>query len=112
MAIFDSKIWNSEVFNKYLETLPRVKQNALIKAGVLRTRGDLKAKFVEQVGGNYITEPIVGRIGGDAQNYDGSTNITSTGLDTYSRGMVVAGRAKAWREYDFTADITGKNFME
>ena len=112
MAIFDSKIWNSEVFNKYLETIPRLKQNALIKAGVLRARGDLKAKLVEQVGGNYITEPIVGRIGGDVLNYDGSTNITSTGIDTYSRGMVVAGRAKAWREYDFTTDITGKNFME
>lgn len=112
MGIFDSKIWNSNVFNKYLETIPRIKQNALIKAGVLRTRGDLKAKLVDQVGGSYVTEPIVGRIGGDVLNYDGSTNITTTGLDTFSRGMVVAGRAKAWREYDFTADITGKDFME
>lgn len=112
MGIFDSKIWNSNVFNKYLETVPRIKQNALLKAGVLRTRGDLKSKLVEQVGGNYVTEPIIGRIGGSVQNYDGNTNITTTGLDTFSRGMVVAGRAKAWREYDFTADITGKNFME
>lgn len=112
MGIFDSKHWNSDVFLKYLETVPKIKTNAFIKAGVFRTRGDLKAKLVDQVGGNYITEPIIGRIGGDVLNYDGSTNITSTGLDTYTRGMVVAGRAKAWKEYDFTTDITGKNFME
>lgn len=112
MAVFDSKHWNAEVFLKYLETVPRVKTNAFLNAGIFRTRGDLKAKLVDQVGGNYITEPIVGRIGGDALNYDGSTNITSTGLDTYTRGMIVAGRAKAWKEYDFTTDITGKNFME
>lgn len=111
-SVFDSKIWNSKVFNKYLETIPRVKQNALIKAGIFRVRNDLKSRLVDQVGGNYITEPIVGRIGGDVQNYDGNTNIITTGLKTFSRSMVVAGRAKAWREYDFTEDITGKNFME
>ena len=112
MGIFDSKHWNSEVFLKYLETVPRIKTNAFLTAGIFRNRGDLKAKLVDQVGGNYISEPIVGRIGGDALNYDGNTNITSTGLDTYMRGMIVAGRAKAWKEYDFTTDITGKNFME
>lgn len=113
MSVFDSKIWNAEVFQKYLDTVPRIKQNALLKAGVLRTRGDLKARLVDQVGGNYITEPIVGRIGGTVQNYDGSTNISVTdGIDTYSRSMIVAGRAKGWREYDFTVDITGKGFME
>ena len=112
MAVFDNKVWNSEVFTKYLETVPRIKQNALLKAGVLRNRGDLKAKLIDQTGGNYITEPMVGRIGGAVLNYDGATNITSTDIDTYSRGMIVFGRAKAWREYDFTADITGHDFME
>lgn len=112
MGIFDSKHWNSEVFLKYLETIPKVKTNAFINAGVFRNRGDLKARLVDQVGGNYITEPIIGRIGGDALNYDGSTNITTSGLETYTRGMKVHGRAKGWKEYDFTVDITGKNFME
>jgi hypothetical protein len=112
VGIFDSKHWNSEVFLKYLETIPKVKTNAFINAGVFRNRGDLKARLVDQVGGNYITEPIIGRIGGDALNYDGSTNITTSGLETYTRGMKVHGRAKGWKEYDFTVDITGKNFME
>lgn len=112
MPVFDGKNWNGQVFQKYLETVPRIKQNALLKAGILRTRSDLKSRLVDQVGGNYITEPMIGRIGGEVLNYDGSTNITATGIDTYSRGMIVFGRAKAWQEKDFTADITGHDFME
>ena len=112
MGAFDSKTFNGNVFLKYMETIPRIKQNALLTSGVLRNRADLKSKLVDQTGGNYITEPMIGRIGGDVLNYDGSTNITTTGINTYTRGMVVFGRAKAWREYDFAADITGHNFME
>ena len=112
MSVFDKKNWNSDVFQRYLETVPRVKQNALLNSGVLRNRADLKALLVDQVGGNYINVPIVGRIGGDVLNYDGATNITATGLGTFLQSMIVFGRAKAWREYDFTQDITGKDFME
>ena len=42
MGVFNSKNFNSEVFGKYLETVPRVKQNAFLKAGILRGRPDLK----------------------------------------------------------------------
>ena len=111
MGVFDSKIFNSEVFAKYAETIPRVKQNALLKAGVLRTRNDIKALFSEQVGGNFATVPMVGRIGGDVLNYDGATDITATGLETFSQSMIVIGRAKAWTEKDFSFDMTKKDFM-
>ena len=112
MGVFDSKNWNSAVFQKYLETVPRAKQNALLRSGVLRTRSDLKARLVDQVGGNFINAPIVGRIGGDVQNYDGDTDIVASGIGTYLQSMIVFGRAKAWQEKDFTQDITGKDFME
>lgn len=112
MGVFDSKNWNSAVFQKYLETIPRVKQHALLNSGVLRTRADLKSLLVDQVGGNYINVPIVGRIGGDVQNYDGATDIVASGIGTYLQSMIVFGRAKAWQEKDFTQDITGKDFME
>lgn len=111
-SVFDSKYWNNAVFQKYLETIPRVKQNALLTSGVLRNRSDLKSLLVDQVGGNYINVPIVGRIGGDVLNYDGDTDITATGIGTFLQSMIVFGRAKAWQEKDFTQDITGKNFME
>lgn len=112
MGVFDSKNFNSEVFGRYLETVPRVKQNALLKAGVLRPRSELKSMLVEQTGGNFISVPMSGRIGGNVLNYDGNTDITATGLETFMQSMIVCGRAKAWKEMDFTKDITGKDFME
>ena len=111
MGVFNSKNFNSEVFGKYLETVPRVKQNALLKAGILRTRNDLKALLTEQTGGNYISVPMTGLLGGDVLNYDGSTDITGDSLETFLQSMIVIGRAKAWTEKDFTFDITGKDFM-
>lgn len=111
MSVFDSKNFNAEVFGKYLETVPRVKQNALLKAGVLRTRNDIRNMMQDQTGGNFVTIPMTGLIGGTALNYDGSTNITATGIDTYLQSMIVVGRAKAWQEKDFSFDITGKDFM-
>ena len=111
MAVFDSKNFNAEVFGKYLETVPRVKQNALLKAGVLRPRNELKAMLADQTGGNFISIPMAGRIGGTALNYDGATNITATSLETFLQSMIVVGRAKAWEEKDFSFDITGHDFM-
>jgi len=106
-GIFDTKFFNAEVFGKYLETVPRYKQNAFLTSGVLRTRNDLRTMLDEQTGGNYISIPMVGRIGGDPVNYDGSTNITATGIGTYLQSMIVVGRAKGWTEKDFSYDITG-----
>ena len=111
MAVFDSKHFNAEVFGKYLETVPRVKQNALLRAGILRPRNELRAMLTDQTGGNYISLPMTGRIGGTALNYDGATNITATALETFLQSMIVVGRAKAWEEKDFSFDITGHDFM-
>ena len=76
MSVFDSKNFNAEVFGRYLETVPRVKQNALLKAGILRGRSDLKGILVDQSGGNFINVPMSGLIGGTALNYDGNRDIT------------------------------------
>ena len=106
-GIFDTKFFNAEVFGKYLETVPRYKQNALLTSGVLRTRNDLKSMLADQTGGNFISIPMVGRIGGNPVNYDGSTTITATSIGTFLQSMIVVGRAKAWTEKDFSYDITG-----
>lgn len=111
MGVFDYKNFNSEVFGKYLETVPRVKQNALLKAGVLRPRPDLRTLLTDQTGGNFISVPMTGLIGGTALNYDGATNITATALETFLQSMIVIGRAKAWQEKDFSFDMTGHDFM-
>lgn len=111
VGVFDEKIWNPQVFGRYLETIPRTKRNELLRSGVLRPRPEWAAMFPAQSGGNYAVLPVTGRIGGDPVKLDGQTDILTTGLDTYLRGIKVAGFAKGWKEEDFTFSIVGKDFM-
>lgn len=111
MDKFNGKIWNSKVFEKYLKTVPSTKENSMIQSSIFKRVSKYGAKLSEQAGGNYIVEPIKGRIGGDELNYDGATNITSTSRGTFYQGKVAIGRAKAWGEDDFTEEITGTSFM-
>ena len=112
MPQFDSKTFNAEVFGKYLERVPRVKQGKLLEAGVLRPRRALRALLGDHAGGNYITVPMLGLIDGEPLNYDGETDLTAVSTRTYAQSMVVVGRMKAWEEKDFAADITGADFMD
>lgn len=111
-GIFDAKYFNAEVFGKYTETIPRVKQNKFLESGVFRRRDDIKPLFDEQTGGNYATIPMIGRIGGTPDNYDGATDITADTIGTYSQSVIVVGRAHSWKEKDFTYDITRHDFMK
>ena len=108
-SIFDKKAFNAEVFGRYVDTVSDLRRNELLKAGVFRVRNDIKAMFPDQTGGNYAMIPMKAPIGGDAVNYDGSTDITSNSRKTYTQGMVVVGRAKGFTEKDFSYDITGGN---
>lgn len=112
MANFNSKTFNGEVFAKYVNQIPNLKRNELIHSGALRPRPDLAGMFSEQSGGFYGTVPMFAAIGGDALNYDGSTDITANETSTFSQSMIVVGRAKAWVENDFSADIAGTDFMD
>lgn len=111
MDKFNGKIFNSNVFEKYLRTLPSTKENSMINSAIFANVSKYGAKLSEQAGGYYITEPIKGRIGGEPQNYDGETDITSTSRKTFYQGKVALGRANAWGEDDFTEEITGTSFM-
>ena len=112
VGIFDSKIWNPQIFSTYMDVVPRTKLNELLRSGVLRNRQEYAAMFPAQAGGNYIVTPITGRIGGDPAKYDGVANMPVSGLDTYMRGIIAAGFQKGWVEKDFTLSITGKDFMQ
>ncbi len=114
MPYFDSKIFNGEVFQKYVDRVPNLKLNELLKSRAVTSRQDLAGAMADQVGGNYITTPLKGLISGTTPlNYDGVTNITSQNTQTFSHSRVVVGRAQAWTEKDFSYDITGGvDFME
>lgn len=110
---FDSKNFNPELFGKYVDTIPKLKRNELLKSGAIKAAPQFKDMMSDQVGGNYMTVPLFGTIGGNALNYDGSTDITADTTKTYSHSRVVVGRAKGWIERDFSYDITGGvDFMD
>lgn len=111
MAQFDHKTWNEAVYQKYESKVPNEKLNMLLKSGVLQRNQRLAAKLPDQVGGNYIIEPIKGNLDGNVVNYDGKTDIDATSRKTFSQGKVVWGRAKGWVEKDFSTDITGAEFL-
>lgn len=111
MALFDLKNFNGEVFGKYVDATPNLNRNELLKSGAIVEKPQYAAMLPDQTGGNYITIPIKARIGGDADNYDGSTNIKSDSRPTYTHGRIVVGRAHGWTERDFSTDITGEDFL-
>lgn len=110
---FDSKSFNPVAFGKYVERMPAVKRNELVRSRALKGNEQIKEAFSSQTGTSYATIPMTGRIGGNPVNYDGNTDITAEHLTTFERGVVVVGRAQSWEETDFATDITGgKNFMD
>lgn len=111
MAIFDAKHWNDKVFQKYTQMIPSARLNSFIKAGILNVNQKLASRLVDGVGGNYIIEPIKGRLDGQVLNYDGVTDMEPTSRDTFEQGKIVVGRMKAWEEKDFSTDISGEEFM-
>lgn len=107
MAKFNEKTFNPEAFGKYVDRIPNLKRLELIKSRALRGNEQIREAFSNQTGTAYATIPMFGTLGGTPVNYDGKTDITEETTDTYERGVVVIGRAKAWTELDFSADITG-----
>lgn len=113
MAKFDAKSFNPQAFGKYVDRIPNLKRNELLKSRALRGNEQIRSAFSSQTGTAYAVLPMYGLIDGDPLNYDGKTDITATSTTTYERGVVVFGRSKAWVENDFSTDITGGvDFMD
>lgn len=107
MARFDQKTFNPIAFGKYVDVIPKLRKNELVKSRALQPNSQIKQAFSAQTGVVYATLPMFGRLDGEALNYDGQTDISATSTTTYERGVVVVGRAKAWIERDFSEDVTG-----
>lgn len=113
MGKFDSKSFNPQAFARYVERVPNLKRNELLRSGALRGNVEIRNMFANQSGSFYGRIPMFGTIGGAPLNYDGQTDITAQTTTTYERGVVVVGRAQAWTEKDFSYDITsGVDFMD
>ncbi len=111
MPLFDLKNFNGEVFGAYVDAVPNLNRNELLKSGAIVEKPQYASMLPDQTGGNYITIPIKARISGEADNYNGSTDITTDSRSTYTHGRIVVGRAHGWTEKDFSTDITGEDFL-
>ena len=110
---FDAKSFNPEAFRYMVGRVPNLKMNEIKKSSALAANPDIRAVFGTQNGTSYARIAMRGLLDGEAVNYDGQTDITATGTKTFERGVVVVGHAKAWREKDFSYDITGGvDFMQ
>lgn len=112
MAQFDAKTFNPTVFGRYVERVPDLVRSELLKSGALVADQELANMLPAQSGGNYITVPLKGLIGGEALNYDGETNLTTDSTKTYTQSHIVIGRMKGWEEKQFSKEITGIDFMD
>ena len=112
MAKFDSKTFNPEAFGRYVERVPDLVKTALLESGAIVADQDLANMLPAQSGGNYITVPMFGLIDGDAQNYDGETDLQTSGTKTYTQSHIVIGRMKGWEEKQFSKEMTGVDFMD
>lgn len=104
---FDSKSFNPEAFGRYVQNVPNLKRNELIKSRALAGNPEIRSVFSSQTGTAYARIPMFGNLDGDPQNYDGNTDIVPGTTTTFEQGVVVFGRMKSWEEKDFSTDITG-----
>ena len=107
MAKFNLKTFNPQAFGKYVDLIPKLRRNELVKSRALQPNSQIRQAFASQTGVVYATLPMYGRLDGEPLNYDGETDITAQTTTTYERSVVVTGRAQAWVERDFSEDVTG-----
>ena len=77
---FDSKTFNPQAFGKYVERIPQLKKNELIKSGALKGNTEIRNAFSSQTGTAYAILPMYGLLDGEVLNYDGQNDITG-GVD-------------------------------
>lgn len=105
---FDSKAFNPVVFGQYIDSIENTHLNALIRSSAVVRNSDIKDLFKGQTGGFYAETPIYGNIYDmTPDNYDGTTDITADTTNSYVQGIIAAGRAHAFKEKDFTYELTG-----
>ena len=111
MAQYSEKNFNAEAFGKYVSMVPNDHVNMFMKAGIFESASEEARRLPDQAGGNYIVEPVKGRLDGEVLNYDGETDNEPTSRGTFLQGKAVLGRMKAWEEKDFSTDIAGAEFL-
>ena len=76
---------------------------AMLNSGAIQNNATIKAMIAN--GSNLYTIPFYDVLGGEPENYDGQTDITTTEPRGKFQTGVVYGRAHGWLERDFVRDF-------
>lgn len=76
---------------------------AMLNSGAIQNNATIKSLIAN--GSNLYTIPFYDVLGGEPENYDGQTDITTTEPTGKSQSGVVYGRAHGWLERDFIRDF-------
>lgn len=109
MPKFDAKSFNEKAFGKYMAAVPNTRLNKLRGSRAITGDARLRETFKDnsQTGTVYAILPYFGLLGGEAQNYDGQTDVKTDRTKTFEQGVFTYGRMHGWTEADFSYDVTG-----
>lgn len=84
---------------------------AMLNSGAIQNNNEIAGLISN--GSNLYTIPFYNVLGGDPDNYDGNTNITTDEPSGGYQSGVVFGRAHGWKDRDFVHDFnSGANPMQ
>ena len=103
--------FDEEIFLMNWKAVQDPTLTAIIDSGAVQRNSEI-ARMIAN-GSNLYTIPFYNVLGGDDDNYDGTTNMTVTDPTGSSQTGVVYGRMHAWRDKDFIRDFnSGANPMQ
>jgi hypothetical protein len=106
-GLFGGFSFDPEVFTGYISERDPINPQ-LINSGVVRPADARVANSLANEN-NVVTIRFYQPFDGDALNYDGNTDNTPVTLSGSSMTAMAYRRMKAWREQDFTHELTGAN---
>lgn len=112
LSLFNAKNFNGEVVAEAVGNIKSSLNLKIIPYLKRRRDNDVASRMPDQKGGNYAEIIIHGNLDGTSDNYDGETDITTSGLTNYSQGVIAIGRAHSWEEEDFQTSIAGYSEMD
>lgn len=103
--------FDEEIFLLQWQAAQDPTRTAMIDSGAVQRNAEITRMIAN--GSNLFTIPFYNVLGGDDDNYDGTSNMTITDPTGGSQTGVVYGRMHAWRDKDFIRDFnSGANPMQ
>lgn len=99
--------FDEELFLQMWTEVPDTRKDAMIQSGALVNDGYIRQLIAND--GNFYTIPFYNLLNAVPFNYDGQTDITVTETTGTHQSGVVWGRAQAFGQRDFTAELSGSD---